>query len=181
VKVTKTVSLVARQGSSLEIVYSLENLPVGLPIHFGVEFNFAAMPAGAGDRYYYDAEGQNLGPLQSQCETAEASRIGLVDEWLGLDVSLDVSQPAKFWTQTDSNGQSVGKRFRAGSSKLLGDAAVAVPRARRWQVDGYSGAVAGHIGGTGARTFRTIQRQIGSVDAVSSRGQFSSTNNHNDD
>ena len=99
VKVTKTVSLAVRQGSSMEIVYELENLPVGLPIHFGVEFNFAAMPSGSSDRYYYDAQGQSLGTLQSLCETVESSRIGLVDEWLGLDVSLEVSQPAGFWTQ----------------------------------------------------------------------------------
>ena len=99
VKVSKTVSMTAQQGGSLEIVYLLENLPVGLPIHFGVEFNFAAMPAGASDRYYYGDEGQSLGPLELNCATLPSTRIGLVDEWLGLDVSLDVSQPAKFWTQ----------------------------------------------------------------------------------
>ena len=99
VKVSKTVALASRQGGSLEVTYVLENLPAGLPIHFGVEFNFAAMAAQANDRYYYDEHGQNLGPLESQHATAPLSRIGLVDEWLGLDVSLEVDQPASFWTQ----------------------------------------------------------------------------------
>ena len=99
VNVTKTVALSAQQGSSLEVTYLLENLPAGLPIHFGVEFNFAAMAAGASDRYYYNEQGQNLGTLDTLHSTPSSSRFGLVDEWLGLDVSLDVNQPATFWTQ----------------------------------------------------------------------------------
>lgn len=99
VKVSKTVSMSLRHPGSIEVVYQLERLPEGLPIHFGVEFNFAAMPAGAADRYYYDGNGQTRGTLESVQSISPASRIGLVDEWLGLDVSLDVSQPASFWTQ----------------------------------------------------------------------------------
>ncbi|WP_373650836.1 alpha-amylase/4-alpha-glucanotransferase domain-containing protein [Schlesneria sp. DSM 10557] len=99
VKISKTVLLEAQQGGTLEIHYALENLPAGLPFHFGVEFNFAAMAAGAHDRYYYDGEGHNLGTLESVHSTSATSRMGLVDEWLGLDVSLDVSKPTGFWTQ----------------------------------------------------------------------------------
>ncbi len=99
VNVSKTVALASRQGGSLEVTYVLENLPAGLPIHFGVEFNFAAMAAGANDRYFYDEYGQNLGPLETLHATAPLSRIGLVDEWLGLDVSLEVDRPTSFWTQ----------------------------------------------------------------------------------
>ena len=99
VKVTKTVSLSSSQGGTLEVEYSLENLPAGLPIHFGVEFNFAAMPGGAHDRYYYDANGQTMGQLHSVIATSPTPRMGMVDEWLGLDVSLEVAQPAGIWTQ----------------------------------------------------------------------------------
>ena len=99
VKLSKSVSIASRHAGSIEIVYLFENLPVGLPIHFGVEFNFAAMAAGAADRYYYDADGQGLGLLDSIHETPLTSRMGLVDEWLGLDASLDLSEPARFWTQ----------------------------------------------------------------------------------
>ena len=99
VKVTKTISLSSHHAGSLEISYTLEHLPPGLPIHFGIEFNFAAMAANANDRYYYDDRGLNLGQLESLNSTLPTPRIGLVDEWLGLDVSIEVSHPASFWTQ----------------------------------------------------------------------------------
>ena len=99
VKVNKTVALASQQSGSLEITYVLENLPAGLPIHFGIECNFAAMAAGASDRYYYSEHGQNLGPLETLNSTPSTARIGLVDEWLGLDVALDISKPTSFWTQ----------------------------------------------------------------------------------
>ena len=109
VKVTKTVALAVGDGGTLDIVYTLENLPPNLPIHFGVEFNFAAMPAGAADRYYYGEHGQALGTLDSRLSTAPCLRMGLVDEWLGIDVALESSQPASFWTmpiQTVSQSES---------------------------------------------------------------------------
>ena len=109
VKVTKTIALDACEGGTLDIHYLLENLPAGLPIHFAVEFNFAAMPAGANDRYFYGVYGQSLGPLESRLDTEPMSRIGLVDEWLGVDAALDTSEPAGFWTlpiQTVSQSES---------------------------------------------------------------------------
>ncbi len=109
VKVTKTVALDAGDGSTLDVTYLLENLPAGLPIHFGVEFNFAAMPAGPHDRYFYGEHGQSLGTLDTRLDTEPMSRIGLVDEWLGVDAALDSSEPASFWTmpiQTVSQSES---------------------------------------------------------------------------
>lgn len=109
IKLTKTVSLNRDTSGTLEIVYELEQLPAGLPIHFGVEFNFAAMPGGAADRYFYDAEGRQLGQLDATLQLEGISRIGLVDEWLGLDVSLESSAPASVWTmpiQTVSQSES---------------------------------------------------------------------------
>lgn len=98
VKVTKTVGLNRNSGGNLEIFYELENLPPDVPIHFGVEFNFAGMAAGASDRYYYDQQGRQLGQLESRLELDDVERIGLVDEWLGLDATLEVTQPAGLWT-----------------------------------------------------------------------------------
>jgi alpha-amylase len=75
---------------------------------FAPEFNFAAMPAGADDRFYYDGNGQRLGPLESVLELHSAERIGLVDEWQGIDVSIDLSLPGRFWTfpiETVSNSE----------------------------------------------------------------------------
>jgi 4-alpha-glucanotransferase len=93
----KTISLDHGVGQ-LEMAYELEGLPLQVPIHFGVEFNFAGMAAGAADRYFYDASGRQLGQLQTQNELTNAGRIGLIDEWLGLDAALEVTKPAGIWT-----------------------------------------------------------------------------------
>lgn len=98
VQLTKTVALDQTHGGALEISYRLENLPPGMPIHFGIEFNLSGLPDGADDRYYYDLQGQRLGQLQSVLSLNDCQRIGLVDEWLGVDVSLDVSKPGGLWT-----------------------------------------------------------------------------------
>ena len=97
VTVVKTVAIERDRGGDLEITYELSNLPQEVPLHFGVEFNFAGMAAAANDRYYYDASGRQLGQLGSVQDVGEGSRLGLIDEWLGVDVSLDVSHPAGFW------------------------------------------------------------------------------------
>lgn len=98
VRVTKTLAIDTADGSGLDIKYVLEGLPVGVAVPFGVEFNFAGMAAAQTDRYYYDTNGRQLGPLESVQSLDATDRLGLVDEWLGLDVAIDVSQPAGFWT-----------------------------------------------------------------------------------
>jgi len=136
VKLTKSVSLSSKQSGSIEVTYQLENLPVGLPIHFGVEFNFAAMPSGASDRYYYDADGRAIGQLESVKSTELIARVGLVDEWLGLDVSVDVSEPACFWTQpiqTVSQSES-GFELVHQSCSVMPHWEFMVPSDGRWTV-----------------------------------------------
>ena len=57
----------------------------------------------------YGEDGQSLGTLETRLDTEPMSRIGLVDEWLGVDVALDSSEPAGFWTlpiQTVSQSES---------------------------------------------------------------------------
>jgi 4-alpha-glucanotransferase len=122
VKITKTVSLDANAGGRLEIHYDLENLPPHRPLHFAVEMNFAAMAAGADDRYFYDGAGRQLGRLESIHQLESAERIGLVDEWLGLDVSLDLSQQGGIWTfpvQTVSQSE--------GGFELVHQSAAVIP------------------------------------------------------
>jgi alpha-amylase len=95
-KITKGLTLDA--GSSvLEIAYLLEGLPQGHPLHFAVELNFAGMPAGADDRYFYDAKRNCLGQLGTQLDLTDVKSLGLTDEWLGIDVSVTASQPTHFW------------------------------------------------------------------------------------
>lgn len=96
--VVKTVALDSDAGCLLAVRYELSNLQPGEPVHFAIELNFAGMAAGADDRYFYDAEGQQLGRLESVLNLEAAPRIGLVDEWLGIDAAVDLSQPAGLWT-----------------------------------------------------------------------------------
>ena len=88
-RITKSMTLEAG-SSTLEIAYLLEGLPQDRSLHFAVEFNFAGMPAGADDRYFYGHEAHRLGQLGTQLDLHDAGELGLVDEWLGLDVNLVV-------------------------------------------------------------------------------------------
>ncbi|MCX7393195.1 MAG: DUF1926 domain-containing protein [Planctomycetales bacterium] len=136
VKVTKSIALDASAGGTLDVSYQLQNLPAGLPIHFAVEFNFAAMPAGAHDRYLYGENGQTLGPMESRLETDLMSRIGLVDEWLGVDAAIDTSQPAHFWTfpiQTVSQSEG-GFELVHQSCAVVPHWQFQVPEDRTWSV-----------------------------------------------
>jgi alpha-amylase len=97
VKITKGVTLESG-GAVLEIAYLLEGLPTDRPCHFGIEFNFAALPAGAGDRYFHDGAGRRLGDLGRQLDLSNVASLHLTDEWLGIDVELAASLPTHFWT-----------------------------------------------------------------------------------
>ena len=92
-----------------EIKYELSGMSPGAQHRFAVEFNFAAMPGGADDRYFYGHQGQQLGQLDAVLDLEASERLGLVDEWLGIDASLDLSEPGRIWTfpiQTVSNSEA---------------------------------------------------------------------------
>lgn len=97
ITVTKGVTLSA-DGHTLDIAYLLEGLPPDRPLHFAVEFNFAGLPAGADDRYFYTAGRQSLGQLGTRLDLSDATELGLVDEWLGIDLRLKANQSTRFWT-----------------------------------------------------------------------------------
>jgi len=104
ITITKGVTLAA-DGHTLDIAYLLEGLPQDRTLHFGVEFNFAGLPAGADDRYFYrngdagsDDQRQRLGQLGTRLDETDATELGLIDEWLGVDVRLTASAPTNFWT-----------------------------------------------------------------------------------
>lgn len=95
--ITKGVRL-AQGSSTLEIAYRLEGLPPEAELHLAIEFNFAGMPPQAEGRYFYGAGGEALGQLGSQLDLRQVSGLGLVDQWLGLDVHLSANQPTDIWT-----------------------------------------------------------------------------------
>jgi hypothetical protein len=121
--VSKTIALDTTAGSLLDVRYELSGLTPGHAYRFAVEFNFAAMPSGADDRYFYDAYGRQLGQLQTRLDLDPTERLGLVDEWLGIDASLDFSHPAAIWTfpiETVSNSE--------GGFESVHQSVVVVPR-----------------------------------------------------
>jgi alpha-amylase len=107
-KLTKSVTLAAG-SSTLEIAYLIEGLPEGRTLHFSPEFNFAGLPSGADDRYFYGRDRHRFGQLGSKLDLHEAGELGLVDEWLGVDVNLAFSRPTSIWTYpVESVSQSEG-------------------------------------------------------------------------
>ena len=96
IKLTKGITLNS-SSATLEIAYLLENLPEH-PLHFGFQLNFAGMPAGADDRFFYQGGNEQLGQLGTQMALADVAELSLVDQWLGLDVQLTADRPTGFWT-----------------------------------------------------------------------------------
>lgn len=136
VRVEKRVSLDATAGSLLEIHYQLSELPPGARLEFAVEFNFAGLAAGMDDRYFYDGSGRQLGQLQESLSLADARRIGVVDEWVGIDAALDLSRPADIWTfpiQTVSQSEG-GFELVHQSSVVLPKWSVEADDSGRWDV-----------------------------------------------
>jgi alpha-amylase len=128
IKLTKGVTLDA--GSpALEIAYLLEGVPRDRTLHFSVEFDFAGMPAGADDRYFYTGDDRRrLGQLGTRLVVNDLDEIGLVDEWLGLNVNLAFSRPTHLWTfpiETVSQSE--------GGFELVHQSAVVQPH---WHIQG---------------------------------------------
>ena len=96
IKITKGITMES-DSSTLEITYLLEGLPKDHPLHFAVEFNFAGLPSGADDRFFYGQHRQPLGQLGTQLDLSNVDELGLVDEWLGIDVNLSLSRPSGIW------------------------------------------------------------------------------------
>jgi alpha-amylase/alpha-mannosidase (GH57 family) len=89
--ITKGVTLSAG-SDELEIAYLIEGLPKDRTLHFGVEFNFAGLPDGQDDRFFSDAEGNRIDHLGASLGLEDISLIKLTDQWLGLDVQLEMEK-----------------------------------------------------------------------------------------
>ncbi len=135
IRVTKRITLEA-DSEALAVHYQLEELPADHPLHFAIEFNFAGMAAGADDRYFYHNGRPRAGQLQTLQDLSSADRIGLVDEWLGLDVSLSLSKAGGIWAlpiQTVSQSEG-GFELVHQSTAVLPHWRVEPDRQGRWEV-----------------------------------------------
>ncbi len=97
VRITKGLTLEAG-GSELEIAYLLEGLPNDQPLHFGIELNFAGLPAGADDRFFHAGDGNSLGQLGERLDQIDVQSLHLTDQWLGVDCGLSIDRPTSIWT-----------------------------------------------------------------------------------
>ena len=95
---TKAVTL--ESGSpTLEITYLLEGLNAEHEFHFGVEFNVAGLPSGLQDRFFHQGKHEEpLGHLGTRLDLRDAEQLGLVDQWLGIDVRWRANRPTHLWT-----------------------------------------------------------------------------------
>ena len=134
-KITKGITMHAG-SSTLEVAYYLEGLPRDRTLHFSVEFNFAGLPAGADDRYYYTGDDQRLGQLGSHLNLTDAADLNLVDEWLGIDVGLAFNSADADLDLSDRDGQPIGRGFRIDPSSGVCAAALVLQgdAEGRWSV-----------------------------------------------
>jgi len=96
-EVRKIVMMSADRPNEILIQYQVSGFAKHVPLHLAVELNFAAMPGGTGDRYFYDGSGQRLGTLDTILDLEGVDRLSLVDEWLGLDVGIESSKAGGLW------------------------------------------------------------------------------------
>ncbi len=97
IRMTKAITLEA--GSPLiQVAYLLEGLPRDRQLHMAAEWNFAGLPSGADDRFFYDAQGQQLGHLGTHLDLHGTQHLGLIDQWQGVDILLGINRPSGLWT-----------------------------------------------------------------------------------
>jgi hypothetical protein len=132
--IRKSIAL-SSGSSSIEVEYTIEELPEGIPLLFAVEMNVAAMAGHADDRYY-GMDGQTVGMLDSLLEIEPASGITLTDEYLDLRVELSWSIPAAVWchpietvSQSEGGFESVYQ-----SSTVIPHWLITADSSRRWGV-----------------------------------------------
>jgi alpha-amylase len=83
-----------RSAHSFVVRYRLEGIQGCEPFRLAVEWNIASLATGAADRYFAGADGERWGLLGDELAIEQCRWLGLVDEWIGIDVGLGSSIPA---------------------------------------------------------------------------------------
>ena len=133
--VRKSIAL-EPDSTTLDVHYELEGLPEGVPVHFAVEINLAAMAGHAHDRYFAGLDGERLGMLDARLDLAEVAGVTLNNEWLDLSVGLRWSRRGGLWcfpieTVSQSEGGFEGVYQ---SSAVIPHWVVTADASRRWEV-----------------------------------------------
>lgn len=120
VTISKRISL--GKEAELEVRYALQ-FPEGAPAEtlFAVEWNLALSAADAPDRNFFSHTGENLNNLTTTLHLAATPALGLVDEWLGLELWLRADPPAQFITypvETINDSEEGFERIRQGTAVL---------------------------------------------------------------
>ena len=112
-KITKGLTF-CKASNEIEIAYLVEGLPTDRSFQFAVEYNFAGLPDGQDDRFFSDDAGKKLGQLGEKIHLPSAKKLSLTDQWLGLELSLELDSDATIWaypvqavSQSESGFESV--------------------------------------------------------------------------
>jgi len=98
-RITKALTLQAG-SSTLEVAYLIEGLPQDRQLHLALEWNFAGLPVGAEDRYFYSESQGRLGPLGTELDMSDIQQIGLLDQWRKLEIDLRFNRATQIWTHS---------------------------------------------------------------------------------
>lgn len=135
IRIRKCIELAA--GSpTIEVRYTIDDIPEGVALRFAVENNIAALAGHAVDRYYADSTGQRLGMLDTRIDRFAPEGLTLTDEWLDLSVGFTWSKPADLWCfpiETVSQSES-GFEAVYQSSAVIPRWLVTGDADRRWEV-----------------------------------------------
>ena len=136
----KVVTLAAG-SNALSVRYQFTGLPAGRPVHFATAVHLAGLAGGAEDRYFYDADGARRGTLDAALDFPGTDRVGLCDEWMGLDATLELGGataggPGGVWTHPIEtvSGSEAGFESVFQSCAVVPHWEFVVPADGRWAV-----------------------------------------------
>jgi len=119
VDLVKRISM-AGSAPRLEVHYSIRPVDGSLDCLFAVESVFSLLAGDAPDRYYRFPGRKIADPrLVSTGEERKIERFSLVDEWLGIEIGLELEPAALVWRfpiETVSNSESGFERVYQGSA-----------------------------------------------------------------
>ena len=129
---------VSPHDSEIEISYVLRNLEDHqISLWFGFELNYALLAGDAPDRYYYfDGNELDNPRLNSTGIVDNVTSLGLRDEWLNVDIKLNLSKKSTVWRlpiETVSQSESGFERVYQ-SSVVVPNWKLDLPANGEWKV-----------------------------------------------